>query len=238
VIDGMDITINATTGAVGRPSAPAEVTVVTFCEHLRACYRPRLAVFLPISLAWSDMKSVNPKLLIALAAVLLLALGLKLANPHKKYSTREFWEAATVSTVTTVPEEALKRGNKNGSVLMWAAIGAKDPAILEALVARGADVNEADVIFGGTPITGAAGKNDEPAIIEALVSLGADVNERVNNGETAVMVAAQYNTAAGIIEALKAAGANVDAKNDQGKTALDLAREHGNATAEKELLAL
>ena len=183
------------------------------------------------------MKSVNPKLLIALAAVALLALGLKLANPHKKYSTRQFWDAATVSTVTRVPDEALKRGNKNGSVLMWAAIGAKDPAVLKALVARGADVNETDVIFGGTPITGAAGKNGNPAMIDALVSLGADVNGRVNNGETAVMVAAQYNTAEGIIDALKAAGADLDAKNAQGKTALDLAREHGNTTAEKALLA-
>jgi ankyrin repeat protein len=183
------------------------------------------------------MKSVNPKLLIALTAVVLLALVVKLANPHKKYSTRQFWETATVSTVTTVPDKALKPGNKNGGVLMWAAVGAKDPAILKALVARGADVNEADVIFGGTPMTGAAGKNSDPAMIEALVSLGANVNKRVNNGETAVMVAAQYNTAEGIIDALKAAGADLDAKNAQGKTALDLAREHGNATAEKALLA-
>jgi ankyrin repeat protein len=191
-----------------------------------------------ISQVWFDMKSVNLKLLIALGAVLLLALGLKLANPDKKYSTQQFWESATVSTVTSVPEKALKPGNKNGSVLMWAAIGAKDPAILEALVARGTDVNESDVLFGGTPMTGAAGKNDEPAMIEVLVKLGADVNKRVNNGETAAMVAAQYNTAGGIIEALNAAGADLGAKNDQGKTALDLAREHGNATAEKALLAL
>src|SRR6186713_3131066 len=184
------------------------------------------------------MKSVNPKLLIALAAVALLALALKLANPHKKYSTRQFWETATVSTVASVPEKALKPGNKNGSVLMWAAIGAKDPAILRALVARGADVNEADAIFGGTPISGAAGKNNEPAMIEVLVSLGADVNKRVNNGETAAMVAAQYNTAAGVIEALKAAGADLAARNHQGKTALDLAREHENSTVEKALRGL
>ena len=85
------------------------------------------------------MKSVNPKLLIALAGVIALALYLKAANPHKKYSTRQFWETATVVTVSTVPDKALKPGNKNGSVLMWAAMGAKDPAILKALVERGAD---------------------------------------------------------------------------------------------------
>ena len=184
------------------------------------------------------MKSTNPKLLIALIAVVALSLGLKVINPHKKYSTQQFWETATVSTVATVPEKALKPGNKNGSVLMWAAMGAKDPAILKALVERGADVNESDAIFGGTPITGAAGKSDEPEMIQVLVSLGADVNKRVNNGETAAMVAAQYNKTSGIVEALDAAGADFGAKNNQGKTALDLAREHGNSTVEKALLAL
>jgi ankyrin repeat protein len=184
------------------------------------------------------MKSVNPKLLIALGVVLALALGLKVLNPHKKYSTRQFWETATVSTVASVPESALQPGNKNGTVLMWAAMGAKDPAILEALVARGADVNESDAIFGGTPLTAAAGKSERPEMIATLVRLGADVHKRVNNGETAAMVAAQYNSTPGIIEALAAAGADFSAKNHQGKTALDLAKEHGNSTAEKALLAL
>jgi ankyrin repeat protein len=182
------------------------------------------------------MKSVNPKLLIALAGVIALALWMKAANPHRKYSTRQFWETATVATVSTVPDKALKPGNKNGSVLMWAAMGAKDPAILKALVERGADVNESDVIFGGTPLTAAAGKSERPEMIAMLVSLGADVHKRVNNGDTAAMVAAQYNTVPGIIEALDAAGADFAAKNAQGKTALDLAREHGNATAEKALV--
>lgn len=184
------------------------------------------------------MKSINPKLLIALAAVIALAIGLKVINPHKKYSTRQFWEAATVSTVASVPEKALQPGNKNGSVLMWAAMGAKDPAILQALVERGADVNESDVIFDGTPLSAAASENDRPEMIAALVSLGADVNKRVNNGETAAMLAAQYNTAPGIVEALWDAGADLGAENHQGKTALDLAREHKNATVEKALLAL
>jgi hypothetical protein len=118
------------------------------------------------------MKSVNPKLLIVLTVVLALALGLKVLIPHKKYSTRQFWETATVSTVASVPESALKPGNKNGTVLMWAAMGAQDPAILEALVARGADVNESDAIFGGTPLTAAAGKSDSPEMIATLVRLG------------------------------------------------------------------
>lgn len=182
------------------------------------------------------MKSVNPKLLYALVGVVALAIGLKLSNPYKKYSTREFWETATVATVATVPEKVLKPGNPNGGVLMWAAMGAKDPAILKALVYRGADVNESDVIFNGTPVSAAAGKSTRPEMVTMLVSLGADVNKRVYNGETAAMIAAKYNQTPGIIEALKVAGADLATRDDQGETAMDLARLNGNATAEKALL--
>jgi ankyrin repeat protein len=119
---------------------------------------------------------------------------------------------------------------------MWAAMGAKDPAILKALVDRGADVNESDLIFNGTPVSAAAGKSARPDMITMLVSLGADVNKRVHNGETAAMIAAQYNQTPGIIEALKVAGADMAARNNQGETALDIARLNRNATVEKALL--
>jgi len=179
----------------------------------------------------------SPKLLALLAVVIAGALALKLANPDRKYSTRQFWERASVATVADVPQRALARGNHNGGVLMWAAMGARDPAILDALVGRGAGVNEADVVFGGTPLSSAAGKSDHPEMIGALVRLGGDVNQRVNNGETPAMVAAQYNRTPGIIEALDAAGADFAARNFQGKTALDLAREAENTVVMQALLA-
>lgn len=180
--------------------------------------------------------AVDRKLLIALGATLVLAATYELGSPHRKYSTRQFWQDATVATVADVPAAALQPANKHGSVLMWAAMGARDTEILRALVRRGADVNESDVKFGGTPISAAAGKSTRPEMITVLVRLGADVNKRVNNGETAAMVAAQYNVTPGIIEALDEAGADFAAKNFQGKTALDLARENENATVEKALL--
>jgi ankyrin repeat protein len=179
---------------------------------------------------------VNPKLLALLGAVILIALFVKLGNPHREYSTRQFWEKATVATVADVPQKALLRGNRNGSVLMWAAMGAKDPAILEALVERGADVDETDPVFSGTPMSAAAGKSSHPEMIGMLKKLGADPDKRVNNGETPAMVAAQYNRTPGIIEALREAGADLEARNAQGRTALDLAREAGNTVVEQALL--
>jgi hypothetical protein len=61
------------------------------------------------------LKTVNPKLLIALVAVVALALVLKLINPHKKYSTRQFGEG---DTVASVPDKALKPGNQNGKTAL------------------------------------------------------------------------------------------------------------------------
>ena len=182
------------------------------------------------------MKSVNPKLVYALVGALALALFLKLSNPNKKYSTREFWETASVASVAGVPDRALKSGNPNGGVLMWAAMGAKDPAILKALVARGADVNESDLIFSGTPVSAAAGKSAHPEMIAMLLALGADVNKRVHDGQTPAMIAAQYNHTPGVIEALKAGGADMSAKDDEGQTALDFARRSGNPVVEQALL--
>lgn len=184
------------------------------------------------------MTSVKPKYLIVLALVVVFAGALKVMNPHKKYSTREFWESATVQSVSEVPAQALKPNNKNGSVLMWAAIGTSDPSVIRALVERGAQVNERDPIFSGLPITGAAGYARNPEIIRELVKLGAEINTKVNNDETALLIAAQYNTNEGIIETLVSLGANLYDKTSQGKNALDLATENNNKTAEKALIGL
>ncbi len=184
------------------------------------------------------MQSVNPKYIVALGIVIAVVATLRMLNPHREYSTRQFWETATSEAVKKMPQDALKKGNKNGSVLMWAAMGSPDPTIIRALVDRGADINEADPIFSGTPLTGAAGYSKYPEILRELVNLGADINKRVNNNETALMVAAQYNMNPGIIEELVSLGADVTSRNSQGYTALDLAKNSNNKIAEDALMAL
>jgi ankyrin repeat protein len=184
------------------------------------------------------MQSVSPKYIVALVVAVALFAALKLLNPYREYSTRQYWETATLASVDEIPAEALKEGNKNGSVLMWAAMSNPDTAVIRALVERGADVNEADPLFSGTPLTGAAGYSKYPEIIKELVALGADINKRVNNKETALMITAQYNTNPGIAEELVSLGADINSKNAQGKTALDLARTHKNQVVETALIAL
>lgn len=172
-------------------------------------------------------------------ASLLFVLFLKVNNPYREFSRVEYWQSATLSSVADVPQEALKLGNKNGPVLMWAAMGSNNPEIIKALVERGADINEADGdMFKGTPLTGAAGYAKNPEIIETLIKLGADIEKRVNNEETALMIAAQYNKNSGIATILVKLGADAKDTSRSGVTALDFAKKMKNKTVYNELKKL
>lgn len=184
------------------------------------------------------MKSIKPAYLALLVIAILFVAYLKVSNPYREYSTTQYWENATLASVAEIPDEALKPGNKNGSILMWAAMGTNNPKIIKALVKRGADVNEADSTFMGTPLTGAAGYAKNPAIIEELIKLGADIDKRVNNQDTALMVAAQYNKNEGIATKLVKLGSKVDEKNALGITALEYAKLMNNQPVIKELESL
>lgn len=178
------------------------------------------------------MKSANPKLIVSLIAVIALAIYINLSNPYRQYSTESFWASATVDDVYNIPEEALAPGNRNGSVLMWAAMTTQDPRIISALVNRGADVNEPDIIFSGTPLSSAAGASSNPEIIDALISLGADISKVVGrNNKTPLIIAAEINPNPEIINSLVQHGADVNYKDLTGRTALEQAIRFKNSTA-------
>lgn len=175
--------------------------------------------------------SVNPKLLVALGVVIVIAGVLRLSNPYREYSRAQFWENAPPSLVATVPQEALKAGNRNGPVLMWAAIGADDPGVIDALVDRGADPNEHDILFTGTPLTGAAGYARNPEILRRLVQRGARLDELTSDKETALIIAAQHNPRGDIVQVLIDLGIDVAATDRGGRTALDHAKANNNSAA-------
>ena len=177
------------------------------------------------------MNSSTSKLLIIFIAVVSFSAYIKISNPHKEFSTEEFWESATIEDVYTIPEEALRTGNKNGSVLMWAAMVAKDPRIISALVKRGSDVNEPDIIFSGTPLSAAAGSSSTPEIIDELISLGAEINKVVgSNDKTPLIIASELNPNPLIIERLIYHGADIGYKDLTGRTALEQAIRFKNNT--------
>ena len=178
------------------------------------------------------MNSNTSKLLIVLLLVVCFAAYTKLSNPHKQYSTQAYWKTASLSDVQSIPDAALEPGNINGPVLMWAAAATSDPAIIDALIGRGASIYEEDVLYSGTPLFAAASYNSNPQIIDKLVSLGADVNAVAgSNNKTPLIIAAELNKAPEIIERLIHHGADVSYKDLTNRNALEQAIRFENQAA-------
>lgn len=178
------------------------------------------------------MKKPSPILISLLVVAIGFAAYLKLSNPYKKYSQQAFWGTATLADVKNIPEEALKLGNKNGPVLMWAATTTKDPAIISALITRGASVNERDVVFSGTPLSAAAGYSQTPAVIDELVRLGAEVDAVVGTQDkTPLIIAAEINPHTPILEALVKNGASTTYRDKTGRNAQAAAVKFGTPEA-------
>ena len=119
----------------------------------------------------------------------------------------------------------LEAGNASGlTPLHEAATDAEDPAVIQALIAVGADV-AARTEEGHTPLHNAASENPNPAVVEMLLAAGADVAARDEDDSTPLHAAAQFGGSAGI-GLLLDAGANAAACNAAGQTPWDLAQEN------------
>ena len=177
----------------------------------------------------------SKKLIVLLALVMIYWGYDTIANANRVYSNSSYWENATLSDVAALPDEVLLPGNEYGSVLMFAALINTQQEVIEALIIRGADVNEVETRFKGTPLSAAAAGNPNPEIINLLVKNGAKVNVILSQGRTPLMNATMQNNNKGIVRALLKNGANTDVKDDRGLTALEYARLSNNTNAINEL---
>jgi ankyrin repeat protein len=100
-----------------------------------------------------------------------------------------------------------------------------DVALVEYLIARGADPNELD--GDGISILGQATIGNHAATVQMLLRRGAKVNHVDKLGMTPLLYAASINFGeTAVLEKLIAAGADLTAKNKEGLTALDLAKSY------------
>ena len=112
-----------------------------------------------------------------------------------------------------------------------------NPAVLEALIAAGANIEVRDD-SGETPLHWAASFNDNPAILETLLTAGADLEARDMQDWEPLHRAASKNENPAIIEALLAAGAKSEARSRYLGTPLHVAAHHnGNPGVIDALLA-
>jgi ankyrin repeat protein len=109
--------------------------------------------------------------------------------------------------------------NRGMSALIL-AVNFGHPEMVEALIARGANVNAACFVRD-TALSWAASRG-YTATVELLIAKGADVNAANSWGDTALISAARWGRTV-IVEALIARGADIDATNFRGCTALMMA---------------
>lgn len=108
------------------------------------------------------------------------------------------------------------------TALMWAAVYAKTPAVINELLEAGADIKAMDGA-GGTVLMWAAEFNSNPEIVQTLLSAGADVNVQDNQGQTPLIHAAKGSNS-DVVMLLLGAGADMKVKDKLGNTALIFAK--------------
>ena len=97
-------------------------------------------------------------------------------------------------------------------------------AVLNALIAAGADINEAEPKYRSNALHLAANSSKNPKIIEALLAAGANIDARNYLGETALIMAVNSNAETKVTTQLIKSGADVNACDYQGHSVLEYAR--------------
>jgi len=116
--------------------------------------------------------------------------------------------AVSVGAAIRVTAQASDSVAIGGATPLHESIRRNDVAAVNALLARGVDVN-APTRYGVTPL-GLAALNGNTEILRKLLDRGADPNGATSGGETALMTAARVGTV-GAVTLLLDRGAKVDA---------------------------
>ena len=167
------------------------------------------------------------RIFLGIMSVAVLATPARAAQANcEEWNTEEFFLVATLETVTACLAAGadLETRNDNGYTLLHYAAFDANPAVIDALLAAGADVN-VPAQLGLTPLYLAAMWNENLAVIEALLAAGADVNVPAQLGLTPLMQALEYNDNSAVFDALLAAGAELEARDYGGRTVLHLASD-------------
>jgi quinoprotein dehydrogenase-associated probable ABC transporter substrate-binding protein len=153
-------------------------------------------------------------------------------------ASQKHLNAAQASADQIVTEERLDAWLEEGADLtaeLSNAVLASDQTRVEALLARGADINKPNQ-QGHAPLHGAARQRDSEMVV-FLIARGADVNVLDRDGWTPLMHAAFRNHVPSVTELVKA-GADIERSTPQGYPPLALALEEEKYFAAKALLEL
>lgn len=97
-------------------------------------------------------------------------------------------------------------------------------AVLNALIAAGSDIHEAEPKYRSNALHLAANKTTNPKVIESLLAAGANIEARNYLGETALIMAVNSNDETRISTQLIKLGADINARDYQGHSVLEYAK--------------
>jgi ankyrin repeat protein len=137
----------------------------------------------------------------------------------------------TVIDLITKDPAAVDCVNKYNMTALKIAVLKGEPAIVEALIKAGADVDQTG--FSGDPLIVLA--DCQEAMIMSLIAAGADVSKTGSKDHTAVWSAA-YNGNMTILEALLQAHANIFQADENGFTPLIIAAQNSHNNAVNRLI--
>ena len=159
----------------------------------------------------------------------------------EQWNTEEFFETATSATVTAclaAGANVAARDDDLNTPLHWAASRSNAPAVIDALLAAGAELEARNREYELTPLHRAAADNENPTVLQTLLAAGADLEASTNQGWGPLHHAAESNSNPAVTESLLAAGAELEVPTNLGYTSLHLAvAGNGNPAVTETLLA-
>ncbi len=169
------------------------------------------------------------------AAAFLLASGLAEAAGPSLPLVEAIKAGDTVAARALIAQGRAVTAEPDGTTALHHAAHLNQPAIVEALLAAGADAKTTNR-YGVTPLSLAV-ENGSVPVVRALLDAGADANAALPGNETVLMTAARSGNP-DVIRLLIARGARVDATEElRGQTARMWGALHGNAGAAAALAA-
>jgi ankyrin repeat protein len=160
-------------------------------------------------------------------------MGIKTVDSETLFSRIEARDVRAVTLLLAAGAKTSAR-NQVGRPPLYEAIGTHDAAMVKALIAAGADVNDAgkavrkELESGETLVSEAVDLEDPDEILAALIAAGADVNKANLYGSGPLMGAAMLGRASAV-RLLIAGRADVNAVDSAGTPVLFAAVQTGNA---------
>lgn len=168
-----------------------------------------------------------------------MAIRIYYGNQIYFWDSKSFYEKATAKDIINCLQAGAdlnaRLDAEESTPLHLAARHSEDPAVINALLSAGADLNARNK-SNATPLHFAAMFNNNPAVIAALLGHGANPNGD-EHYTSPLHCAARYNKNPAIITALLDAGADLNAPDrSSSATALNFAIKYNQNSAVIDLL--